>query len=90
MNLEIIQSEYHTNKSGESFFVAIVDDADNNDTKLVIMFEDDGYTAVLSLDQILDEEDISERTNSWNPLKYEEQLRSLLWDNEDDTLDIDY
>ena len=57
--LEIIQSAYHANTQGEPFVVAIVDDVETDDTKLVIMFEDDGYTAVLSLDQIIDEEDIS-------------------------------
>lgn len=82
-NLEIIQSAYHANKTGEAFVVAIVDDPDTDDTKLVIMFEDDGYTAVLSLDQIIDEEDISTRTNSWSSLKYENALRELLWDTED-------
>lgn len=63
--------------------MAIVDDAQSDDTKLVIMFEDDGYTAVLSLDQIIDEEDISEKTNGWNAAKYEEKLKDILWDIED-------
>ena len=56
--LEILQSAYHVNRMGESFVVAIVDDAERDDTKLIVMFEDDGYTAVLSLDSIIDEEDI--------------------------------
>ena len=81
--LEIIQSAYHANHQGEAFVVAIVDDVDSDDTKLVIMFEDDGYTAVLSLDQIIDEEDISEKTNTWNSVKYESALRDLLWEIED-------
>jgi hypothetical protein len=38
--LEILQSEYHPNPSGEPFVVAIVEDVDSDDTKLVIMFED--------------------------------------------------
>jgi hypothetical protein len=66
---------------GESFVVAIVDDAERDDTKLIIMFEDDGYTAVLSLDSIVDEEDISEKTNGWNSAKYENELKDLLWDD---------
>jgi hypothetical protein len=88
--LEIIQSAYHANRAGESFVVAIVDDPDSDDTKLVIMFEDDGYTAVLSLDQIIDEEDISEKTNNWDPIKYEERLRTALWDDEDDSYEFEY
>jgi hypothetical protein len=59
--------------------VAIVDDAENDDTKLIIMFEDEGYTAVFSLDQIIDEEDISTLTNSWSAVKYEDRLRDELW-----------
>lgn len=88
--LEIVQSAYHTNRDGESFVVAIVDDAENDDTKLVIMFEDDGYTAVLSLDQLIDEEDISEKSNNWDPIKYEERLRTPLWDEEDDSYEFEY
>jgi hypothetical protein len=88
--LEILQHEYHENKSGEPFVVAIVEDVEHNDTKLIIMFEDDGYTAVLSLDQIIDEEDISEKTNSWNAGKYEERLRNFLWSEEGDNYSIEY
>jgi hypothetical protein len=81
--LEILQSEYHPNPSGEPFVVAIVEDVDSDDTKLVIMFEDDGYTAILSLDQLIDEEDISNKTNSWSAGKYEARLRDILWSSED-------
>lgn len=79
--LEIIQSAYHVNRMGVPFVVAIVDDAELDDTKLIIMFEDDGYTAVLSLDALIDEEDISTQTNNWNSSKYENELRELLWDD---------
>lgn len=88
--LEIVQAEYHQNASGESFVVAIVDDVDGDDTKLVIMFEDEGYTAVLSLDQIVDEEDISVKTNSWSAIKYERFLRNHLWNADGDYEEIDY
>jgi len=88
--LEIVQSAYHTNRDGESFVVAIVDDAENDDTKLVIMFQDDEDTAVLSLDQLIDEEDISEKTNNWDPIKYEERLRTPLWDEDDDSYEFVY
>jgi len=77
--LEVIQSAYHANRGGEPFVVAIVDDVNNDDTKLIIMFEDSGYTAVFSLDQIIDEEDISTLTNSWSAVKYEDRLRDELW-----------
>jgi hypothetical protein len=89
MKLEIVQSAYHANTGGEPFVVAIVDDVENDDTKLVIMFEDEGYTAILSLDQIIDEEDISVLTNSWNVLKYEDRLRDELWENSNEEYEID-
>jgi hypothetical protein len=89
MKLEIVQSSYHANAGGEPFVVAIVDDVENDDTKLVIMFEDEGYTAILSLDQIIDEEDISVLTNSWNVLKYEDRLRDELWGNSNEEYEID-
>jgi hypothetical protein len=54
------------------------------------MFEDDGYTAVLSLDKLIDEEDISEKTNNWDPIKYEERLRTPLWDEDDDSYEFVY
>lgn len=87
---EILQSSYHENPSGEPFVVAIVDDVELDDTKLVIMFEDDGYTAVLSLDQIIDEEDISSKTNNWNAAKYEDKLKDILWSlDAEDTYEIE-
>jgi hypothetical protein len=61
--------------------VAIVDDPAENDTKLVIMFEDDDYIAVLSLDQLIEEEEIGQ-DNSWRGDKYETLLRDHLWDEE--------
>lgn len=86
---EIIQSAYYANRTGESpFIVAIVDDAENDDAKLIIMFEDDGYTAVLSLDSLVDEEDISTQTNTWNTAKYEKELRDLLWNDEEIDFEI--
>jgi hypothetical protein len=75
---EILDSAFHSNGGGVPFVVAIVDDADENDVKLVIMFEDEDYTAVLSLDKLEEDEDISERTNGWNGRRYE-VLRDVLW-----------
>lgn len=75
---EILDSAYHSNGAAVPFVVAIVDDPDENDVKLVIMFEDDDYTAVLSLDRLEEDEDISERTNGWNGRRYE-TLRDVLW-----------
>lgn len=77
--MDIISKDYHANGSGEPFVVAIVDNPDEGDTKLVIMFGDTDYTAVLSLDYLIRDEDISAKYNGHDGMKYE-QLREELWD----------
>jgi hypothetical protein len=81
LNLQLVQRAYHSNGHAAPFVVAIVDDPEENDTKLVIMFEDDDYIAVLSLDQLIDEEEIGQ-DNSWRGDRYEALLRDHLWDEE--------
>ena len=81
--LQIIDADFHRNGvSGMPFKVALVDDTSTADVKLVIMFEAEGHTAVLSLDKLM-EEDISFGTNSWRGDQYEEVLRPELWDSEE-------
>lgn len=79
-NFEIIDQSFHENGNSEPFVAAIVDDTQSGDTKLVIMFEDSGYTAVLSLDKLIESEDISE---AWNADRYERGLRDDLWEYEE-------
>lgn len=86
--LEIVDSVLHPNKGGRPFVVALVDDPAHGDTKLVVMFEDDGYTAVLSVEKILDEEDISVRGNGWPSVLFDAELRDILWAR-DENLDGD-
>lgn len=82
MNLGIADREYHPNGSAAPFVAAIVDDANDGETKLVIMFEEPGHVAVLSLDSLIQEEDISLKSNSHHQTsRIEQQLRDLLWDN---------
>lgn len=78
--MEIVQKSYHPNGSNAPFVVAIVDDPLEGDTKLVIMFEDEEYTAVLSLDRLIENEDIGNK-NSYVADKYEYALRNELWDD---------
>lgn len=66
------------------FIVAIVDDLAEGDTKLVIMFDEEDFTAVLSLDTLIETEDISPEANSWRGDKYDKALRSSLWYAEED------
>ena len=77
--MDIIAKDFHANGSGAPFMVAIVDDPKDGDTKIVIMFDEQDYTAVLSLDYLQRDEDISARYNGHDGGKYE-QLRSDLWD----------
>lgn len=71
--------------------MAIVDDLEDHDTKLVIMFEDEDFTAVLSLDTLIETEDITPKGNSYDGEIYDRALRDELWDHEfDDDEDEDY
>ena len=77
INLGIVDKALHKNSSGVPFVVAVVDDAEDGDTKLVVMFEEEGHTAVLSLDKLIEEEDIA--TTTAHAAEMEEQLRPELW-----------
>jgi len=77
-DLAIVDSDYHRNGvGGMPFKVALVDDPDEGDTKLVIMFDREYYTAVLSLDK-LKEGDISFGSNSYRGDRFDDVLRSQL------------
>jgi hypothetical protein len=76
--LNIVERHYHANGHSAPFYVAIVDDSKDSDTKLVIMFEDPDYTAVFSLDKLIENEDIS-KSNSYDSDRFE-VLRDDIWD----------
>jgi hypothetical protein len=78
-DIEVLDSEEHRTPEGVLFVVAIVDDASEGDVKLVVMFEQEGSCAVLSLDRVL-EEDISVRAHPKRNHHFEERLRELLWE----------
>lgn len=83
-NLQIVGMDFHRNGvAGMPFQVALVDDPTQGDTKLVIMFEEEGHTAVLSLDKLIQNEDISFGSNSWRGDQYEEALRPLMWSQDE-------
>ena len=78
--LQIIDKYYHRNGvAGLPFYVALVDDAQEQDVKLVIMFEAEGHTAVLSLNRLHEDEDIS-GDNAWRGDEYEAALREDVWE----------
>jgi hypothetical protein len=79
-SMKIVSKDYHANGSANPFVVAIVDSPEDGDTKLVIMFEDTDYTAVLSLDYLVRDEDISAKYNGHHGERFE-KLREDLWDD---------
>jgi len=85
--LEIVEKYYHQNGKAVPFIVAIVDDPREGDTKLVIMFDEEDFTAVLSLDTLIESEDITPEGNSYPGDKYDKILRPHLWNSE---LELDY
>ncbi len=78
--LQIIDLDHHRNGiGGMPFKVALVDDANESDVKLVIMFEAEGHTAVLSLNKLIDE-DVKFGSNSYRGDIYEGILRPEFWE----------
>lgn len=84
MRIEVVQSEYHSNGRAAPFYAALVDDPDSGDTKLVIMFDEPDYTAVFSLDSLLEDEDISSEKHRSRGDIFDDLLRDTLWYPEED------
>jgi hypothetical protein len=77
--MTVIESDYHRNGvGGMPFKVALVDDPNEGDTKLVIMFEKEMHTAVFSLEKLA-QGDIFFGSNSYRGDQYESALRGDLW-----------
>ena len=76
--IEILDSALHPNGEGEPLTLALVDDTNDGKVKLVVMFADEGYTAVLDLDTLIDEENISPRYHHSLTAKLERKLRDQL------------
>lgn len=77
--IEIVQSSFHGNGRAAPFYAAIVDDPEAGETKIVVMFDEPDYTAVLSLDVLLNDEDISEEAHRSRGDIYDDALRDALW-----------
>lgn len=78
-DIEIVQSSFHSNGRAAPFYAALVDDPESGDTKIVIMFDEPDYTAVLSLDVLLDDEDVSAERHKSRGDIYDDSLREALW-----------
>lgn len=84
-NLQIVDADSHRNGvAGIPFKVALVDDPNDGDTKLVIMFPEQYYTAVLSLDKLINHEDIAFGSNSFRGDRYDDALRQELYSDSSD------
>lgn len=77
--IEVVQSSFHSNGRAAPFYAAIIDDPDTGETKLVVMFDEPDYTAVLSLDSLLEDEDISAEAHKSRGDVYDDALRDFLW-----------
>lgn len=74
--IEVLDKAYHRNGvSGAPFNVYLVRDEDG-DVKVVVAFEDNENTAVLSVKQ-LTEGDIAFGSNSWHGANYRTALKAL-------------
>lgn len=74
----ILDVDVHANGSAMPFKAAIVDDPNDGETKLVVMFDTPGHIAVLSLDCLINEEDISSKCHESRGDKLEDDIRELL------------
>jgi hypothetical protein len=84
-NLQILNADFHRNGvGGAPFKVALVDDPSDGDVKLVIMFEERYHTAVLSLDKLIQNEDIEFGSNSYRGDQFDDELRPELWQDVED------
>lgn len=82
-NLTIVDSASHRNGvGGNPFRVAVVKDGNDHDHKLVIMFEDQYSTAVLSLDQLFSNQTIAFGENSYRGDLFDDALRDKLYADE--------
>jgi len=74
----ILDSDVHENGKAAPFTAAIVDDPNDGETKLVVMFEEPGNIAVFSLDCLVNEEDISSKCHNSRGEKLEAAIREAL------------
>jgi hypothetical protein len=74
----ILDIDTHQNGKAVPFTVAIIDDPNDGETKLVVMFEEPGHIAAFSLDRLIEEEDISHNSHITHADKLEELLRALV------------
>ena len=74
----ILDVDVHANGTAAPFKAAIVDDPNDGETKLVVMFDTPGHIAVLSLDCLINEEDISSKCHESRGDKLEDDIRELL------------
>jgi hypothetical protein len=87
-NLTIVDSAYHRNGvGGNPFRIAVVKDDSDLDYKLVIMFDEQYSTAVVSLDKLLHQQTIAFGDNSYRGDMFDDALRGKLFSSVQAELD---
>ena len=78
MNIDIINKDHHRNGvSGRPFTIYLIDDHEDKDVKVAIMFDgDEDCVAVLSV-ELLAKGDIGFGSNSWRGDVYAHEIRNL-------------
>lgn len=78
-DIEILDLERHSTPEGVPFVVVLVDDTSDGDVKLVVLFQESGTCAALSMDK-LQEENLSTRAHPQRSSYLEERLREMIGD----------
>ena len=77
-DIEILDLERHSTPEGVPFVVAVVDSVADGDIKFVVLFQEPGTCAVLSMDRVI-EEDLSPRSHSQvGSSNLEKSLREMI------------
>lgn len=79
----ILDKAFHANGLANPFMLALVEDSLSDGPRLVVMFDDEDSTAVLSLDALLDEE-LSYSSHLSRGDVYDDSLREIIWSNSSD------
>jgi hypothetical protein len=78
MKIKITEASYHRNGIGGVGFYAILFDSSENGRMVASLFDESGYCAVYSVEELTKSNITFANGNSWRGDVYEAQLRPLL------------
>lgn len=76
-DIEILDLERHSTPEGVPFVIALVDDVEEGDVKLLVLFQEDKSSAALSMDK-LQEEDLSTRAHPQRSSSLVSRVREMI------------